>query len=136
MKWKRCSRCKDLKPIERFWRKGDSYQSKCIDCMKIEYRENREKKREYDRLRYEKTKREKEENEKEYVCMRCDEFVANVRNNELYWCFHCLFTYQDEWKQKIKVEVINPVIRRSKYYKEKIDAIQQEDGREPDGETS
>lgn len=104
--------------------------------MKQEYKENKQKKREYDRLRYNKLKREKEKNEEEYVCMRCDEFVANVRNRQLYWCFHCLFAYENEWKQKITVEVINPVIRRSKYYKEKMDAIQQEDGRKPDDETS
>lgn len=124
MKWKRCTKCGDLKPVDRFWHKGNGYQSKCIECSKIEYRENKEKKKKYDKERYQKIK--KEHHQEEFVCMRCDEFVANVRNNQLYWCFHCLAKYEKELKQPIEVQVINPVIRRSKYYKERINAIQQE----------
>lgn len=121
MRWKRCSKCGDLKPVSSFWKKGNGYQSKCIKCLKAEYIDNKEQKKEYDRKRYQKnkTKTKKEE----YVCMRCDEFVANVRNNQLYWCFHCLKKYEEEWKQPIEVRVINPVIRRSEYYKEKMSAV-------------
>jgi len=118
MEWKRCGKCKDVKPIDCFWRKGNSYQSKCIDCMKLEYQENKEKKKEYDRIRYQKVKEEKEK-KIEYVCMRCEEFVANIKHNVMYWCFHCLFKYEKESRQKILTEVINPVIRRSKYFKER-----------------
>lgn len=116
MKWKRCGNCKDLKPVDSFWKKDGGYQSKCIDCMKKEYQKNKKKKKLYDKIRYENNKQDKEE----YVCMRCEEFVANVKNNVMFWCFHCLFKYEKEWKQKIPVEVINPVIRRSNYFKERV----------------
>lgn len=118
MKWKRCSKCKDLKPVEYFWKRGNGFQSVCIECSKKEYIKNKDRKKKYDKERRAKEKKE------EYVCMRCDEFVANVKNNSMYWCFHCLLKYEKEWKQKIKVEVINFAIRRSKYYKERNGAVQ------------
>lgn len=118
MKWKRCNRCQNLKPIDNFWKKGNGYQSKCIKCMKMEYQQNKDKKKEYDKIRYQKVREEKEK-EIEFICMRCEEFVANVKNNVMYWCFHCLFKYENESKQKIPVEIINPVIRRSKYFEER-----------------
>jgi len=113
MKWKRCTECHDLKPLDHFWKKGTGYRSQCKKCLSKKI--NKEKKKEYDHKRYLKLKEEKEKNKDvEYVCMRCEEYVANVRNNSMYWCFHCLKKYEEEWKTKIKVEIINPVFKRSK----------------------
>lgn len=73
---------------------------------------DKEKKSEYDKIRYQKIKKEKKDTR--HICMRCGKYFANVKNGELEWCFHCLEHYEKVYKQKIKVEVILPYYRRIK----------------------
>jgi len=110
MKWKRCSICNDLKTIDNFYKKYDGYSSACKKCIKEKNIINKDIKKEYDRKRYLKKKKEKQL--EDIVCMRCDLFYANVKNNQLYWCFHCLEKYEKELKQSLKVEVIRKTMRR------------------------
>lgn len=112
MKWIRCNVCKDLKQEVDYYMAGDERRKTCKKCMKEKYFLDKEKKKEYDRQRYIKLKENKVDNR--HICMRCGKYYINVRNNQLEWCFHCLRKYEKEWKQKIKVEVINSSIRKIK----------------------
>lgn len=109
--WKRCNSCHNLKPLNEFWRHGIYYRSRCKECLSKEV--DKKKKKEYDKKRYENFKINKVKNKIDYVCMRCEKRYANVRNNQLYWCFNCLGKYEKENKQKILVEIID--VRRRKY---------------------
>lgn len=100
-----------MKYITEYYKQNDYYRSVCKSCMKLKI--DKKKKKVYDHNRYLKLKKKKIF-KKKLVCMRCDKYVANVRNNELYWCFHCLEKYEVEWKQKIKVEILNYIIRKVK----------------------
>ena len=109
--WKRCSNCHDLKPLSEFWKQGEYIRSWCKTCISEGVDKN--KKKEYDKLRYENYKIKNIKNKIDYVCMRCEKKYANVRNNQLYWCFSCLEKYEEENKQKITVEIID--VRRRNY---------------------
>jgi len=114
MNWKRCDVCHDMKNLSEYWKQGNSYRNTCKSCMKLIYNnpEKKQKKKEYDKARYEKNKSIKKDI---IICMRCDKYQANVRNNQLYWCFNCLEKYEREWKQKIKVEVILKTTKKIKF---------------------
>lgn len=112
MKWIRCKSCGDLKQEIEFYKLGDERRNVCKKCMHDKYFSNKEKKAKYDKERYEKKKRE--EKDERHICMRCGKYYANVRNNELEWCFHCLKHYEEVYEQKIKVEIILPYYRRVK----------------------
>ncbi len=105
MEWKRCSKCKNLKPVECFWRQGDGYRSQCKDCMreKLYTKEYKDKKKVYDKKRYLKNKTNKK---KKFICMRCDKKEAKVKHGVMFWCFDCLFKYEEENNQKLSVEVL------------------------------
>jgi hypothetical protein len=109
--WKRCSKCHDLKQLNEFWDQGTYKRSWCKTCITESIDKN--KKREYDKNRYENYKIKKIVNKVDHVCMRCEKKYANVRNNQLYWCFDCLSKYEKENKQVIKIEVID--VRRRNY---------------------
>jgi hypothetical protein len=103
MEWKRCKSCGNLKAIDNFWKKHGEPRDYCIECERKKV--DKEKKKEYDRNRYSKTKKRKPK--EKIVCFRCGTNIANVKNNQLYWCFDCLKKYEEEYKQKIKVEIID-----------------------------
>lgn len=97
--------------IDNFYKiEEDKYFSKCKKCIKEENKEKKEIKKEYDKKRY-LEKKKKKKNEK-IICMRCNKYYVNVKNNELYWCFHCLEKYENELNQKIKVEIIDKTIKK------------------------
>lgn len=109
MEWKRCTKCKVLKRINNFWKQGDSHRSRCIDCLTKSI--DKEKKKEYDKERY--LKRKNKIAKEEPICSRCQKKFANVKNNQIFWCFNCLLKYEKEYKRKIPVEIID--MRRRKY---------------------
>lgn len=112
MKWIRCNVCKNLKQEVDYYKNGDERRNTCKDCMNEKYFLDKERKKEYDRQRYLKNK--KTQTKKRNICMRCGKYYVNVKNNQLEWCFHCLEKYEKEWKQKIKMEVVNSSIRKVK----------------------
>jgi hypothetical protein len=111
MSWKRCKDCKLLLEKEVNFYEIDSgrYFSICKKCVKKNNDLKKEKKKEYDKKRYLKKKKEERD-----ICMRCDKYYANVKNNELLWCFHCLEKYEKELDIKLKIEIINKTIKKVK----------------------
>jgi len=112
MEWIRCNVCHNLKQEVEYYKNGDERRKTCKECMKNKYFVDKEKKAEYDKKRYYKIKENKQD--ARHICMRCGEYYANVKNNELEWCFHCLEHYEQVYNQKIKVEIILPYYRRVK----------------------
>ena len=110
MEWIRCNVCGNLKQEVEYYKSNGVIRKTCKECIKEKYTFDKNKKAQYDKKRYEKIKKEKTETR--HVCMRCGEYLANVKNGELEWCFHCLEHYEKTYKQKIKVEVILPYYRR------------------------
>lgn len=109
MEWKRCSKCGNLKRIDNFWKQGDKRRSACSKCLTEQVDKNKKKK--YDKNRYLKNK--KKIAKEEPICSKCQNRFANVKNNQIYWCFNCLLKYEKEYERKIPVEIID--IRRRKY---------------------
>ena len=112
MNWIRCKECNDLKQEVEYYKNGNARRRICKACMQKKYFLDKNKKKEYDKQRYEQIKKNKKETRN--VCMRCGKYYVNVRNNQLEWCFHCLEKYEKEYKLKIKVEVVMPFLRKVK----------------------
>lgn len=115
MRWIRCNVCGDLKQEIEYYKNGDDRRKTCKKCMKEKYNIDKKKKKEYDRQRYLKLKEKKIETKN--TCMRCGKYYANVRHNQLEWCFYCLFKYEKQYNRKFKVEIILPYYKKVKYDK-------------------
>jgi len=111
MQWIRCNVCNNLKQETEFYMNCGIRRKTCKKCMKLRYPIDKKNKKEYDSVRYLKNKINKKERN---VCMRCSKYYVNVKNGALEWCFECHKRYEDQYNQKIKVEIISSVIRKVK----------------------